>query len=108
MRGYTDKSRGSNVLFAMLGDEHEGIIGCDYRGAYRKFARLGNATVQYCMAHLIDRRITQGTRGNAGMRRCKRIWMTIATCKKQDRNVFEFIHKSLLANWTDKNYPLFL
>ena len=57
---------------------------------------------------VIDRRITQGTRGNAGMRWCERIWTTIATCKKQDRNVFEFIHKSLLSNWTDKNYPLLL
>ena len=25
-----------------------------------------------------------------------------------ERNVFEIIHKSLLVNWTDKNYPLFL
>ena len=199
----------------MLGQEYEGIIGCDFWGAYRKFARLSNGTVQYCMAHLIreirflaehtskklarwgnqlldwlkklfktlhrsdeltdagfarrmdqikknflsrmrrhpdhklakklarrfkgkaaetyfrfltdpsveptnngtereirhtviDRRITQGTRGDAGMRWCERIWTTIATCKKQDRNVFDFIHKSLLANWTDKNYPLLL
>ena len=212
---HIDKSRGCEVLFAMLGHEYEGIIGCDYWGAYRKFTRLSNALVQYCMAHLIreirflaehinkklaywggqlldwlkklfktlhrsdeltdvgftrrmdqikrgflkrmrrppdhklakklvrrfkskaaetyfrfltdpsveptnngserairytviDRRITQGTRGHAGMRWCERIWTTIATCKKQDRNVFEFIHKSLLANWTDQNYPLFL
>ena len=212
---HIDKSRGCEVLFAMLGQEYEGIIGCDYWGAYRKFTRLSNATVQYCMAHLIreirflaehmnkklaywgqqlldwlkklfktlhrsdeltdvgfarrmeqikkgflkrmrrppdhklakklarrfkskaaetyfrfltdtsveptnngserairhtviDRRITQGTRGDAGIRWCERIWTTIATCKKQDRNVFEFIHKSLLANWTDKNYPLLL
>ena len=212
---HIDKSRGSKVLFEMLGQEYEGIIGCDYWGAYRKFTRLSNATVQYCMAHLIreirflaehiskklaywggqlldwlkklfktlhrsdeltegrfarrmdqikkgflsrmrrppdhklakklarrfkgkaaetyfrfltdpaveptnngserairhtviDRRITQGTRGDAGMRWCERIWTTIATCKKQDRNVFKFIHKSLLANWTDKNYPLLL
>ncbi len=212
---HIDKSRGCEVLFAMLGQEYEGIIGCDYWGAYRKFTRLSNALVQYCMAHLIrelrflaehlnkklaywgqqlldwvkklfntlhrsdeltdagfarrmdqikkgflkrmrrppdhklakklarrfkskaaetyfrfltdpsveptnnaserairhtviDRRITQGTRGDAGMRWCERIWTTIATCKKQDRNVFDFIHKSLLANWTDKNYPLLL
>ena len=212
---HIDKSRGSKVLFDMLGQEYEGIIGCDFWGAYRKFARLSNATVQYCMAHLIreirflaehttpklarwgnqlldwlkklfktlhrsdkltdkgfarrmkqimqgflgrmrrppdhklakklarrfkgkaaetyfrfltdpvveptnngtereirhtviDRRITQGTRGDAGMRWCERIWTTIATCKKQDRNVFDFIHKSVLSNWTNKNYPLFL
>jgi transposase len=212
---HIDKSRGSKVLFDLLGKEYEGIIGCDFWGAYRKFFRLGNSTVQYCMAHLIrevrflaehtnsklsdwgqkllewlkklfdtlhrseqltkagfarsmeqikrgflskmrkppdhklakklarrfkgraaetyfrfltdpnveptnngtereirhtviDRRITQGTRGETGMRWCERIWTTIATCKKQERNVFDFVHKSLLSHWTDKNYPLFL
>ena len=212
---HIDKSRGSKVLFDLLGQEYEGIIGCDFWGAYRKFARLSDAVVQFCMAHLIreirflaehtnkklerwghqlldwikklfktlhrsdeltetgfarrmeqikrgflsimrrppdhklakklahrfkgkaaetyfrfltdpnveptnngtereirhtviDRRITQGTRGNAGMRWCERIWTTIATCKKQERNVFDFVHKSLLSHWTDKNYPLFL
>ena len=212
---HIDKSRGSKVLFDLLGKEYEGIIGCDFWGAYRKFARLCDALVQYCMAHLIreirflaehindklsrwgrklldwlrklfktlhrsdeltetgfgrrmkqikqgflrkvrkppdhklakklarrfkgnaaetyfrfltdpnieptnngtereirhtviDRRITQGTRGDAGMRWCERIWTTIATCKKQERNVFDFIHKSLLSHWTDKNYQLFL
>lgn len=209
---HIDKSRGSNVLFDLLGKDYEGMIGCDFWGAYRKFARLGNATVQYCMAHLIreirflaehtnrklsrwgekllnglrtlfktlhrsdkltetgfarrmtqihrgflrqvrrppdhplakklarrftgkaaetyfrfltdpnveptnngtereirhtviDRRITQGTRGDAGMRWCERIWTTIATCKKQNRNVFEFIHHSLIAHWTNNRYP---
>lgn len=212
---HIDKSRGSGVLFDLLGEEFDGIIGCDYWGAYRKFARLTNTTVQYCMAHLIrevrflaehsikklsrwgnalldwlkklfdtlhrsdqmtpkgfarrmkqikqgflsrmrrppnhrlakklskrfrgksaetyfrfltepgveptnnaserqirytviDRRITQGTRGQTGMRWCERIWTTIATCKKQKQNVFDFIHQSLLAHWTNKNYPLFL
>jgi len=209
---HIDKSRGSKVLFELLGKEYEGIIGCDFWGAYRKFFRLGSATVQYCMAHLIreirflaehinsklsrwgekllswlralfktlhrsdeltatgfarrmiqikrgflsqvrkppdhklakklarrfkgrsaetyfrfltaphveptnngtereirhtviDRRITQGTRGDAGMRWCERIWTIIATCKKQNRNVFEFIHKSLIAHWTNNTYP---
>ena len=212
---HIDKSRGSCVLFSVLGDEFDGIIGCDYWGGYRKFARLTDATVQYCMTHLIrevrflaehsvkklnrwgsqlldwlrklfktlhrrdkftgegfarkmkqiqqgfldrirrppdhslakklarrfkgkaaetyfrfltepnveptnngtereirhtviDRRITQGTRGQAGMRWCERIWTTIATCKKQNRNVFEFIHNSMIAHWTDQRYPLFL
>lgn len=212
---HIDKSRGSKVLFEMLGEEYEGIIGCDFWGAYRKFTRLTNATVQYCMAHLIrevrflaehtnkklirwgqqllewlkklfktlhrsnelteagfarrmsqikrgflgrmrrppdhklakklarrfkgkaaetyfrfltepiveptnnsserairhtviDRRITQGTRGDAGMRWCERIWTTIATCKKQERNVFKFIHNSLIEHWTNQRYPLFL
>ena len=212
---HIDKSRGSCVLFDALGEKFDGIIGCDYWGGYRKFARLSDALVQYCMAHLIrevrflaehtnkslarwgnqlldwlrklfktlhrsgkftaegfarkmkhiqqgflrrirrppdhalckklarrfkgkaaesyfrfltepkveptnngtereirhtviDRRITQGTRGQAGMRWCERIWTTIATCKKQNRNIFEFIHNSLIKHWTDQRYPLFL
>jgi len=207
-----DESRGSKVLEEMLGKDFAGIIGADYWGAYRKYARLFDVRVQYCMAHLIreirflaehnvkklsrwgsellewlkklfdtlhrrdkltakgfirsmerikagflsrmrrppnhklakklarrfkgkaaedyfrflsepeveptnngterqirpvviDRRITQGTRGDAGMRWCERIWTTIATCKKQERNVFDFIHHTLLAHWTNACYP---
>jgi len=206
------KSRGSGVLEEMLGKNFEGIIGADYWGAYRKYARLFDVRMQYCMAHLIreirflaehrvkklsrwgqkllawlkklfdtwhrrdtlaakswrrslqriqaaflqqirrppdhtlarklarrfkgeaaadyfrflthagvaptnngterqirpvviDRRITQGTRGQAGMRFCERLWTTIATCIKQQRNVFEFIHESVLAHWSKQKYP---
>ena len=212
---HIDKSRGSDVLFELLGQDFNGIIGCDYWGGYRKFSRLTNATVQYCMAHLIreikffaeqtdkklscwssklidwlkllfkaihkrkklsakyfinetekikqgflntvrhppnnkmakklskrfngkaaesyflflnepnveptnngtereirhtviDRRITQGTRGQAGIQWCQRIWTTIATCKKQNQNVFDFIHQSLLADWKNNSYPSLL
>ena len=210
-----DKSRGCKVLEEMLGKNFAGIIGADYWGAYRKYARLFDTFMQYCMAHLIrdilflaehkirklsrwandllewlkkmfdtlhrrdkmtakgfirsmkriksgflkrmrrppdhklakklakrfkgkaaenyfrfltepeveptnngterqirpvviDRRITQGTRGEAGMRWCERIWTTIATCKKQQRNVFDFIHESIIAHWSNKNYPLLI
>lgn len=212
---HIDKSRGSQVLFKLLGEEFNGILNCDYYGCYRKFSRLTNATVQYCMAHLIreirfladhcskslsrwghkllnwirklfktlhryesltaagfarsmksikdgflkqvrrppnhrqakalarrfkgkaaesyfqfmtdpfveptnngtereirhtviDRRITQGTRSERGMRWCERIWTAIATCKKQNRNVFDFIHQSLLAHWNNTEYPQFV
>jgi transposase len=207
-----DPLRGSPVLEAMLGRDFAGIIGADYWGAYRKYARLFNVRVQYCMAHLIreirflaehsvrklvrwgsellewlkklfdtlhrrdkltdrgfirsmerikagflkrmrcrpdhklakklarrfkgkaaedyfrfltepnveptnngterqirpvviDRRITQGTRSDTGMRWCERIWTVLATCKKQQRNVFGFIHESVMAHWTKNKYP---
>jgi len=207
-----DASRGSGVLEKMLGKRFAGIICADYWGAYRKYARLFDVPVQYCMAHLIreirflaqnsikklarwgnlllewlkklfrtlhgrnrytpggfamvmkrlkkgflsrmrrppdhalakklakrfrgraaedyfrfltepgleptnngterqirpvviDRRITQGTRGLAGRRWCERIWTILATCKKQKRNVFEFIHESVIANWSKQKYP---
>jgi transposase len=208
---YISRSRGCEVLSSVLGNDYAGIIGCDYWGAYRKYARLFDVRMQYCLAHLIreirfiaeqkspeltkwaqhlldwlrklfktlhrksdylsqsfawrmkqimehfleivrnwpghklakklarrfegdraenyfrfiaepaveptnngterdvrytviDRRVTQGTRGDAGMRWCERIWTTIATCKKQGRNVFDFIHQSILAHWTKQPY----
>lgn len=207
-----DKSRGSEVLERMLGSGFAGLICADYWGAYRKYARLFDVRMQYCMAHLIrevrfiaehsikklsrwgnfllewlkklfktlhrrskltakgflrsmeqikggflsrvrrppdhalaeklarrfrgeaaqdyfrfltepgveptnngterqirpvviDRRITQGTRSDAGMRWCESIWTALATCKKQNRNVFKFIHHTLVAHWTSTCYP---
>jgi len=207
-----DESRGSGVLERMLGKDFTGIVCADYWGAYRKYARLFDVRVQYCMAHLIreirflaehsveklarwadgllewlkklfktlhrrnkltakgflrsmeqikygflrlvrrppdhklakklarrfrgeasedyfrfltepkldptnngterqirpvviDRRITQGTRGYTGMRWCERIWTALATCKKQNQNVFKFIHHTLVAHWTNTCYP---
>lgn len=207
-----DKSRGSQVLEEMLGEDFAGLIGADYWGAYRKYARLFEVRMQYCIAHLIreirflaeqtvkrlsrwgnellawlkklfdtlhrrekltengfrratekikagflrivrrppnhklakklarrftgeaaedyfrfltepkveptnngterqirpvviDRRITQGTRGQAGMRWCERIWTMIAACKKQGRNIFDFIHDCVIAHWSNKRYP---
>ena len=210
-----DKSRGCGVLERMLGKDFTGVICADYWGAYRKYARLFDVRVQYCMAHLIreirflaehsvkklarwadgllewlkklfntlhrrskftakgflrsmgrikngfltlvrrppdhklakklarrfrgkaaedyfrfltepkleptnngterqirpvviDRRITQGTRGQTGMRWCERIWTALATCKKQNRNVFKFIHHTLIAHWANTCYPKLL
>lgn len=212
---HIDKSRGSKVLFDILGYDFAGLINCDYFGAYRKYLRLTDAVIQFCLAHLIreikfmtkltcetlekwakdllrllketfkarhnaekytppglirkmerikakfldkvrrppdnkfakklsrrflgddaenyfrfitdpnieptnngtereirhtviDRRITYGTRGDTGMRWCERVWTTIATCKKQKRNVLEFIHNSIVAHWNGLEYPKLL
>jgi transposase len=49
-----DKSRGSQVLLDVLGEEFRGVIGCDYFSAYRKYMRLNDKVdVQFCLAHLI-------------------------------------------------------
>jgi transposase len=48
-----DKSRGSKVLVEVLGQEFEGVLGCDYFGAYRKYMRQFDVLVQFCLAHLI-------------------------------------------------------
>jgi hypothetical protein len=48
-----DKSRGSKVLVEVLGKEFDGVLGCDYFGAYRKYMREFDVLVQFCLAHLI-------------------------------------------------------
>jgi transposase len=47
-------SRGSDVLLEVLGKEFDGVLGCDYFSAYRKYMRLNeNVTLQFCLAHFI-------------------------------------------------------
>jgi transposase len=48
-----DPSRGSNVLVEVLGKEFDGLLGCDYFSAYRKFMKDFDVRVQFCLAHLI-------------------------------------------------------
>jgi len=200
-----EPTRSSQVLIDTLGKEFNGVLGCDYFGAYRKYMRKFDVLVQFCLAHLIrdvkflttlpdkkqraygkrvrealrelfavihrrdklseagfakkleaaraevfrvattrvpqgkharnlakrfhkhgeayfrfittpgieptnnlaeqairfvviDRRITQGTRSEAGRRWCERIWTTIATCAQQGQSVFEFLLESVQAH----------
>jgi transposase len=46
-------SRGSDVLLDVLGSEFEGVLGCDFFSAYRKYMRLCDIRVQFCLAHFI-------------------------------------------------------
>jgi transposase len=46
-------SRGSEVLIDVLGKEFNGILGCDYFSAYRKFMTDFDVRIQFCLAHLI-------------------------------------------------------
>ena len=49
-----DPSRSSNVLLDVLGNEFDGVLGCDYFSAYRKYMRLNeNVALQFCLAHLV-------------------------------------------------------
>ena len=48
-----DKSRGSNVLIDVLGKEFNGVLGCDYFSAYRKYMKDFDVSIQFCIAHLI-------------------------------------------------------
>jgi len=215
--GYTvfkiDESRGSKVLLEALGEEFDGVLGCDYFSAYRKYMGDIGAQVQFCLAHLIrdvkflttldgatrkygarllgrlrrlfrmihrrdrmrperleralererrgivraarhpprtrearnmaerfrrhadayfrfittpgieptnnlaeralrfvviDRRITQGTRGEAGRAWCERIWTAATTCRQQGRSLFAFLQRALHAHFTRQPAPSLL
>ena len=214
-----DTSRGSQVLLDVLGEEFNGLIGCDYFSAYRKYMRLNeHVKVQFCLAHVIrdvkylmtvpdadtrcygeclrdafrnlfeiihrgyeqewapdtlqhtlevardrilttattqvpstseaqnmakrfmrhgesffqfityqdwieptnnlaeqairfvviDRRITQGTRSQAGRDWCERIWTVMATCTQRGIDVFDFLYRSLCAHWAQTDGPSLL
>ncbi len=44
---------------------------------------------------VIDRHITQGTRGQTGQRFCERIWTVMATCVQQGRCVWEYLNAAV-------------
>lgn len=48
-----DPSRGSDVLVTVLGKEFNGLLGCDYFSAYRKYMKDCGVLVQFCLAHRI-------------------------------------------------------
>jgi hypothetical protein len=48
-----DKSRGSKVLIDVLGKEFNGVLGCDYFSAYRKYMKDFDVSIQFCIAHVI-------------------------------------------------------
>jgi transposase len=201
-----DPTRSADVLIRVLGEEFDGVLGCDCFGAYRRYMREFGVTLQFCLAHLIrdvkflltlpgkqdqaygarlrdalralfrvihqregmsavefqgrleaardlvlragqqdvpggrhaqamarrlrahghsyftfvttpgveptnnvveqairfvviDRHITQGTRGEAGRRWCERIWSVIATCTQQGRSVFDYLEAAVTASF---------
>jgi transposase len=67
-----------------------------------------NAMEQRFRFVVIDRRITQGTRGETGRRWCERIWTVLATCAQQGRSAFDFLYDSILAYLTEQPFPSLL
>jgi transposase len=61
--------------------------------------------IRHCV---IDRRITQGTRSDSGQRYHERMWTVIATCAKQKRSFFEFLHQSIDAKLNNLPAPTLL
>lgn len=207
-----EPTRSADVLLEVLGDEFNGVLGCDYFSAYHRYMRVCNAVVQFCLAHLIrdvkflttlpdprdraygtrlrealrqlfavihqrdtlpgrsfarqlaaardevlaealqdvpptkhsqnlakrfvkhgaayfefvttpdveptnnlaeqairfvvlDRQVTQGTRGAAGRDWCERIWTVLATCAQQGRSAFAYLSEVVTAWLGDQPIP---
>ena len=61
--------------------------------------------IRHCV---IDRMITQGTRSEAGQRYHERLWTALATCRKQQRNFFDFLKSSIEAKLNKQPAPSLL
>jgi transposase len=48
-----DSRRSADVLLDVLGADFDGVIGCDYFSAYRRFMKMVDVALQFCLAHLI-------------------------------------------------------
>jgi transposase len=210
-----DPTRSGDVLIGVLGEEFDGVLGCDYFSAYRRYHREFGVVLQFCLAHLIrdvkylttlpdardraygealreslrdlfavihrrdewtgaefrrrleaardrvlwrgtwdvpatraatnlarrleahgasyfrfitepgieptnnlaeqairfvviDRRITQGTRGERGNRWCERIRTVMATCRQQGRSVFAYLEAAVTAWFAGEEAPSLL
>ena len=67
-----------------------------------------NPTEQALRHIVIDRHITQGTRGQRGQRWCERLWTVLATCRQQKRRVFEFFCNAIDAHFRRETVPSLL
>lgn len=67
-----------------------------------------NSTEQKIRFVVLDRRVTQGTNSNAGMRFYERIWTVVASCTAQQKNIFKFLTQSLKAYYANTHPPSIL
>jgi transposase len=71
-------------------------------------APTNNSAEQAIRFVVIDRHITQGTRGEKGQRWSERIWTVIATCVQQGRSVWEYLEATVQAHFTGEKGPTLL
>ena len=86
----------------------------DQRGAKRYFLFLeregieptNNRTEQAIRFVMLDRRVTQGTRSDAGMRFCERAWTAVATCARHQQSVYQLFLAAIIATLNPaRSYP---
>ena len=71
-------------------------------------APTNNAAERALRFVVIQRRMTQGTRGEAGRTWSERIWTAASSCAKQGRSLYDYLHQALLAHLNDQVAPSLL
>ena len=64
-----------------------------------------NATERQIRFVVLDRKVTQGTKGLIGNLWCERIWSTVATCRQRGKPIFGFLLDTLSAHLRGKLTP---
>jgi transposase len=64
-----------------------------------------NRTEQKIRFVVIDRKVTQGTKGEIGWQWCQRIWSTIATCRQRGKSVYRFLLDAINARLSKLPMP---
>jgi hypothetical protein len=67
-----------------------------------------NATERAIRQPVLQRRGTQGTRSERGLRWCERAWTDATTCTQQGRSTFRFFHDAFVAHLTHTPTPSLL
>lgn len=80
----------------------------DPPGDVRGVEPTNNRTEQALRPVVIDRKLTQGTRGERGQRWCERFWSVQETCRLQGHSTFAFLAETLHAHLTRSSPPLLL
>lgn len=70
-----------------------------------ELAPTNNATERALRGAVIDRKVTQGTCGQPGMRWRERVLTVLGTCRKQNRNILDFFHQALRTHWLRQPAP---
>jgi len=64
-----------------------------------------NRTEQKIRFVVIDRKVTQSTKGEIGWQWCQRIWPALATCRQRDKSVYQFLLDAINARLSDQPTP---
>ena len=86
----------------------------DYPANYFTFLKVpgveptNNSMEQRMRFVAIDRKITQGTRGERGRRWCERMWTVLATCVQRGQSAFQFLYQSIMAYFSGRAPPSLL